>query len=51
VNTTRFELRHLRILILVDHILVDALIHQLADFRLDPRLAEGCDILPRVAVK
>jgi len=51
VNAAGFELRHLRILFLVDHVLVDALVHELADFGLEPGLAEGGDVLPGVAVE
>jgi len=51
MNTTGFKLRHLRILVLVDHVLVYAFVHEFANFRLDPCLVEGGDILARVAVE
>jgi hypothetical protein len=41
----------LRVLVLVDHVLVHALIHQLMDFGLGPGLTEGRQVLPRVAVE
>ena len=51
VHATRLDLGGLRILVLVDHVLVDAVVHQLVDLGLAPRLAEGREILPRVAVE
>ncbi len=51
VHTARFDLGCLRILLLVDHVFVDAVVHQLANFGLDPRLAERRQVLPGVAVE
>ena len=45
------DLGGLRIFVLVDHVLVDAVIEELMDFRLDPRLAERGEVLARVAVE
>ena len=45
------DLGGLRILVLVDHVLVDRLRHQLAHFRLRPGRAEGRQILAGVAVE
>jgi hypothetical protein len=39
------------ILVLVDHVLVDALVHQLMDLRVQPGLAEGRQVLAGVAVQ
>ena len=51
VHTAAFDLGRLRVFVLVDHVLVDALVHQLVDFRLYPGLAEGGQVLARVAVQ
>ncbi len=51
VHAARLDLRRLRILVLVDHVLVDALVHQLTDLGRDPGRAEGREVLPRVAVE
>ena len=46
-----FDLGGQRILVLVDHVLVDREVHDLVDPRLFPGLAEGCEILAGVAVE
>src|SRR5580700_3481346 len=50
-HTPGFELRGSRILVLIDHVLVQALFHQLANFGLYPCLAESSQVLPRVLVQ
>lgn len=45
------DFRPLRILVLVDHVLADAFIHRLANFGLDPGLAESGKVLPRVSIE
>ncbi len=50
-DAARFDLGRLRVLLLVDHVLVDAFVHQPMDLRLDPRLAKGRQVLPRIAVQ
>ena len=51
VHAAAFDLRSCRILVLVDHILVEAEIHQLVDPIVEPRLAKRREILPGVAVE
>ena len=51
VDAALFDGRGLRVFILVDHVLVGGLVHDAADFGLDPGGAEGGEILPRVAVE
>jgi hypothetical protein len=51
MDTARFEFRHLRILVLVDQILVNTFVHQLANFGFDPSLAERREVLARVPIK
>ena len=51
MNAARLYFRSLRILVLVDHVLVDAFIHQLPHFGLDPGLTECGKVLPRVSVE
>ena len=51
VDAAPLELRRLRILVLVDHVLVEALRHQLLGLRLHPRGHERGEIHPRVAVE
>ena len=51
VYATRFDFGGLRVLVLVDHILVEALIHQAVYLGFLPRLAEGGEVLPRIAVQ
>jgi hypothetical protein len=46
-----FNGRSLRVFILVDHVLVGRLVHDLLDFGFDPGSAEGGEILLRVAVQ
>src|SRR5271166_5887455 len=51
MNTSRLDLGGLRILVLVAHILVDALGHQGQRLGFDPRGAEGREVLPRVSIE
>ena len=51
MDAASLDLGRLRILVLVDHVLVDALRHQLGNLRLRPRLAKGGEILAGVAVE
>jgi hypothetical protein len=51
VHAPRFDFGRQRILVLVDHVLVDREVHDLVDLRLFPSLAEGREILACVAVK
>ena len=51
VDAALFDGRGLRILILVDHVLVGGLVHELPDLGFDPGGAEGGEILLRVAVE
>ena len=51
VDAARLELGRLRILVLVDHVLVDGEIHDLVDLGLLPGLAERRQVLARVAVQ
>jgi hypothetical protein len=37
--------------VLVDHVFVDAFVHQLANFRLNPRLAKSRKVLPGVSIE
>jgi hypothetical protein len=51
VDAALFDGRGLRVFILVDHVLVGGLVHELLDFGFDPGGAEGGEILLRVAVE
>ena len=51
VDAALFDGRGLRVFILVDHVLVGGLVHDLLDFGFDPGGAEGGEILLRVAVE
>ena len=51
VHAALFDGRGLRVFILVDHVLVGGLVHELLNFRFDPGGAEGGEILLRVAVE
>ncbi len=51
VNAAHLELGRLRILVLVDHVLVERLRHQPVRFGLHPRAAEGGQIEARAAVE
>ena len=51
MDAARLDFRDLRVFVLVDNILVDAVVHQAVDFRLLPGLAEGGQVLPGVAVQ
>ena len=51
VHATVFELGRLWVLVLVDHVFVDALVHEFVDLRLHPGLAEGRQVLTGVAVQ
>ena len=46
-----FDLGGLGVFILVDHVLVEALVHQLVDLGLRPGLAESRQILPGVTIE
>src|SRR5207247_107613 len=50
-HAARLELGRLRVLVLVDHVLVEALGHQLLGLRLHPRRDERGHVQPRVAVE
>ena len=50
-DAAALDLCRLGVLVLVDEVLVDAEVHQLVDLRLLPRLAEGGQVLARVAVE
>ena len=50
-DAARLELGRLRVLVLVDHVLVEALGHQLLGLRLHPRRDERGHVEPRVAVE
>ncbi len=51
VDATAFDLGRLRILVLVDHVLVDAGVEQAMNLRFDPCLAERGQVLARIAVE
>jgi hypothetical protein len=51
VDATRLERRRLRVLVLVDHVLVQALGHQLLGLRLHPCRHERRHVQPGVAVE
>ena len=51
VHASALDLRGLRVLVLVDHVLVDREVHQRVDLRLLPRLAERGEVLAGVAVE
>ena len=51
VDAPAFDLGGLRILVLVHHVLVDAFIEKTMDLRLGPCLAEGRQVLARIAVE
>ena len=51
VDAAQLELRGLRVLVLVDHVLVEALGHQLLGLRLHPGRHEGRQVHARVAVE
>ena len=51
VDAAHLELRGLRVLVLVDHVLVEALGHQLLGLRLHPRRHERREVHARVAVE
>ena len=51
MNAARLDLGGLRIFVLVDHVLVDAFVHKVVDFRLRPGLAECRKVLPGIAVE
>ena len=51
VHAARLELGRLRVLVLVDHVLVERQVHQPMDLGLEPRLAERREVLARVAVE
>ena len=51
VDAAGLDFGGLRILVLVDHVLVHALVHQSVDFGLGPGLAEGRQVLTGVAVE
>ena len=51
MHATGLDRGGLRVLVLVDHILVEALIHQAVYLGFLPRLAEGGEVLPRIAIQ
>ena len=51
VHATPLDLRRLRILVLVDHVLVDGEVHQPVDLRFLPRLTERRQVLAGIAVE
>ena len=51
VHAARLDLGGLRVLVLVDHVLVEALGHELLGLRLHPRRHERGHVQPRVAVE
>jgi len=51
VDAALFDGRGLRVLILVDHVLVGRLLHELPDLGFDPGGAEGGEILLGVAIE
>jgi hypothetical protein len=51
VHAAPLDLRGLRVLVLVHHVLVERQLHQGQQFRLGPGLAEGGPVLPRVPVQ
>ena len=51
VHAAGFELGGAGVLVLVDHVLVDAEVHQPVHLRLDPGLTERRQVLARVAVE
>ena len=51
VDATPLELRGLRVLVFVDHVLAEALSHQLLGLWLHPGGDEGSQVEPRVAVE
>ncbi len=51
VHAPALELCRLRVLVLVDHVLVDRKVHQRVHLRFLPRLAEGREVLARVPVE
>ena len=51
VDAAVFDFGRLRVFVLVDHVLVDGIGHQLLDLVLYPGRAEGREVLPRIAVQ
>lgn len=51
VDAAGLDFRGLRVLVLVDHVLVEALVHQAVDAVVGPSGAEGGEVLGRVAVE
>ena len=51
VDAAHLELRRLRVLVLVDHVLVEALGHEPLGLRLHPGGDEGREVHPRIAVE
>jgi hypothetical protein len=51
VHAARLDLRRLRVLVLVDHVLVETLGHQPLGLRLHPGSHEGRDVHTRVPVQ
>ena len=46
IHAARLDFSNLWVFIFVDDVLVDTVIHQLVNFRLDPGLAESRQVLP-----
>jgi len=51
MNAAGFNLCRLRVFILIDHVLVDAISHEFVDFILHPCGAERGKVLPCVAIQ
>ena len=51
VDTPRLNRRGLRILVLVDHVLIECLAHEVPNFGLQPGLAKRRKVLTRIAVE
>jgi hypothetical protein len=51
MNTPFLDVRRLGVLVFVDHVLVEGLGHQPLDIFISPSLAEGSEVLSRVAVQ
>jgi hypothetical protein len=50
-NASRLDFRGLRIFILINHVLVEAVVHQFVNLGLDPGLTKRSEILPGIAVE
>ena len=50
MRTTCFQFSGLGIFVLVDHVFIDAFIHQLVNFVIHPGLAKGRQVLPGITI-